>query len=140
MTRQYLIGELSSMLGELQEEVTSTASAPAVARLRREVETAPVTALGSPATRALELIDRLRRESLHQGDNATSTRLAAIGSELRVFGVCAGLFDAPPRVWRAADDTVPPAEVPSPVGDAHTSNGSHQHSPPHFHPEVKPWQ
>jgi len=140
MTRQYMIGELSSMLGEVLEEVGSTASAPAVARLRREVETAAVTALGAPATRALELIDRLCRESLEQGDDATFTRLAAIGSEVRTFGACAGLFDAPPRAWRAADDPVPPAGVSSPVGDAHTGNGTHQHSPSHFHPEVRPWQ
>jgi len=140
MTRQYMIGELSSMLGEVLEEVGSTASAPTVARLRREVETAAVTALGAPATRALELIDRLCRESLEQGDDATFTRLAAIGSEVRTFGVCAGLLDAPPRAWRPADDPVPPAGVSSPVGDAHTSNGTQQHSPSHFHPEVRPWQ
>jgi hypothetical protein len=101
MTRHYLIGELSAVCGELQEEVTSPASAPDVARLRREVEAAPPAELGPVATRALELIDRLCRESLDHGDATAFTRLADIGAELRVFGVCAGLLTDTPRYERS---------------------------------------
>jgi hypothetical protein len=100
MTRQYLIGELSSVLGELQEEVTDPMSAHHVARLRCQVERTPVMELTSAAIRGLELIDRLCRESLDRGDAATFNRLAGIGGELRSFGVCAGLFaDTPRAAW-----------------------------------------
>jgi hypothetical protein len=43
MTRQYLIGELSVRLAQLQ--ATTGQAAPQVARLRAEVETGPLTAL-----------------------------------------------------------------------------------------------
>ena len=125
MTRHYLIGEFSAVLGELQEEVTSPASAPDVARLRREVEAAPPTALGSRATRALELIDRLCRESLDQGDATAFTRLAGIGAELRTFGVCAGLLtDTPPHRRRAEDQTAPRTGVSTSNGDTQTDERS----------------
>ena len=125
MTRQYLIGELSSVLGELEQEVSAPASASDVARLRREVETATPAALGLGATRALDLIDRLCRESLDRGDASAFTRLAEIGSELRDFGVCAGLLTdtAPPR-RRPADDSVPRARVSSSTGDLQTDERS----------------
>lgn len=103
MTRQYLIGELSAVLGEL-EDVTQGISRGEVVRLRGEAETAPLTALTSVAERALRLIDRLCRDSLERGDAATFASQSTIGAELRDFGICAGLFDDAPvhagTAWR----------------------------------------
>jgi hypothetical protein len=45
MTQQYLAGELSSLLGELQAVARSSPSTRVVAELRREAETLPLTAL-----------------------------------------------------------------------------------------------
>lgn len=59
MTQEYLVGETSVLLAQLQ---ASGADLPAVcelARLRREAETGPVGKLGSVALRALELLTLL---------------------------------------------------------------------------------
>jgi hypothetical protein len=92
MTRQYLIGELSSLLGELQAAARS-ASAEGVADLRREAETGPPTALSSTAARALEEANRMSWDSLVRGDSAAFVRQVAICGELWEFGVSAGLFE-----------------------------------------------
>jgi hypothetical protein len=92
MTQQYLAGELSSLLGELQTVATNAASARDLARLRHEAETWPLPALPSVAVRALVLTDDLCWDSLTRADAASFARQAALGAELHEFGVCAGLL------------------------------------------------
>jgi hypothetical protein len=93
MTQQYLAGELSSLLGELQTVATNGTSARDLARLRHETETWPLPALSSVAVRALVLTDDLCWDSLTRSDAASFARQAALGAELHEFGVCAGLLE-----------------------------------------------
>jgi hypothetical protein len=91
MTRQYLVGELSVRLGQLQEVAASSAERD-VARLRHRVETGPTCELAPAAKQALALADGLCWESLARGDAEAFTRQAAISADLRLFGICAQLF------------------------------------------------
>jgi len=93
MTQQYLAGELSVILGEVQAAATIDACARQARDLRQEVESAPVTALPWAAARALALINSLCWESLARGDATAFARQAAVGAELREFAVCAHLLD-----------------------------------------------
>jgi hypothetical protein len=102
MTKQYLLGELSLILAELEDLTASEASVRDVARLRREAETGPLTALTSVTVRALELVAGLCQDSLGRGDAVAFACQSAIGAELRDFGVCAGLLEeAPVHMARA---------------------------------------
>ena len=92
MTRQYVVGELSLILGELQAVATSEADVQDVARLRQEVETTPPAALAPIAARAVELTDGVCWSSLARGETAAFAREASICAELWEFGVCAGLW------------------------------------------------
>jgi hypothetical protein len=92
MTQQYLAGELSLLLAQLPPVVANGASLEAAVHLRRAAETVPVAALAFVVVRALELIDGLCWESLHRGDIAAFDHQAALGAELREFGVCASLL------------------------------------------------
>jgi hypothetical protein len=80
MTQQYLVGELSLILGELQTVAANEAAVLEVASLRREAETRPLPALASVAARALQLTDDWCWDSLAQGDAAALDRQ---GSDLR---------------------------------------------------------
>jgi len=93
MTQQYLAGELSLLLAQLQAVATDTAGVRDLARLRQEAETMPLLALPSVAVRALELADSVCWDSLTRGDTAAFVRQAAICAELWQFGVCAGLLE-----------------------------------------------
>jgi hypothetical protein len=93
MTQQYLLGELSLILGELQAVAANEAAVRDVARLRQEAEAGPLAALASVAARALELTDGWCWDSLMRGDPAAFTRQAAICAELWEFAACAGLFE-----------------------------------------------
>jgi len=93
MTQQYLAGELSVILGEVQAAATTQACARQARDLRLEVESAPMTALPSAAARALALINSLCWESLARGDTTAFARQAAVSAELHEFGVCAHLLD-----------------------------------------------
>jgi hypothetical protein len=93
MTQQYLLGELSLILGELQTVATNEAAVLKVASLRREAETRPLPALASVAARALELTDDWCWDSLVHGDAAAFDRQAAIFTELWEFTICAGLVE-----------------------------------------------
>jgi hypothetical protein len=95
MTRQYVVGELSLILWELQRAATNDAAVYDVVYLRREVETTSAAALAPLAARAMELTDDLCWDSLTQGQTDVFTREAAICAELWEFGVCAGLLDDP---------------------------------------------
>lgn len=93
MTQQYLAGELSLLLGQLQAAMTDEASALALARLRQRAETGPRSALAAIVVRALAVADWVCQDSLIRGDAAAFTRLAALGAEMSEFGVCAGLLE-----------------------------------------------
>lgn len=93
MTQQYIAGELSLLLGELQATVAGQVPARDVAALRHEAETTPLTALGWVAVRALELADALCQDSLRRGDVTTFAAQAEISADLHEFGVCAGLLE-----------------------------------------------
>jgi hypothetical protein len=92
MTQEYLIGELSTRLGQLQATAPHAAAGD-VANLRRQVEARPVTWLPAETTQALALADQLCWNSLSDGDAAAFDRQAAICAELRLFGACARLID-----------------------------------------------
>ena len=92
MTTQYLIGELSARLEQLQAAV-DPAPARDIASLRYQVETGPVTRLAAATSRALALADQLCWDSLSRGDTTSFTRQAAISAELRLFGICARLLE-----------------------------------------------
>ena len=93
MTRQYLAGELSVLLAHLQAAANTEAARRDAWSLRHAAETKPISALGWVTMRALALADDLCWDSLNRGDTAAFTCQAAVGDELREFGVCAGLLD-----------------------------------------------
>ncbi len=93
MTQQYLAGELSLLLGQLQAAVTNEASVVEVAHLRQRAETGPRSALASVVVRALEVADWVCRDSLIRRDAAAFIRQAAVSAEVWEFGVCAGLLE-----------------------------------------------
>jgi len=84
MTQQYLVGELSLLLGQLHTAMANEASAVEVARLRQRAETGPPSGLASVVMRALEVAEagQLRVEmgegpgqGVHTAlSSATSTR------------------------------------------------------------------
>jgi hypothetical protein len=94
MTQQYIAGELSILLGQLQAVADETAARDA-AGLRREAETRPLAALTRVVVRALALDDGLCWDSLARGDQTAFTRQARVGADLREFSVCAGLLADP---------------------------------------------
>jgi hypothetical protein len=96
MTQQYLAGELSLLLAQLQAVAADTASVRDLARLRHEAEAMPLVTLPSVAVRALELADSVCWESLVRGDTAAFSRRSAICAELWQFGVCADLIEEGP--------------------------------------------
>jgi hypothetical protein len=93
MTQQYLVGELSLLLGQLQAAMTKEASAVEVANLRQRAETGPRSSLAPVAVRALEVADWVCWDSLTRGDAVAFIRQAAVCADLWEFGVCAGLLE-----------------------------------------------
>jgi hypothetical protein len=92
MTQQYLVGQLSVLLENVQAVTTTEAAGQDAWSLRQAVETGPVQALGWMTVRALSLTEQLCWDSLNRGDTAAFTRQAAAATALREFGVCAGLL------------------------------------------------
>jgi hypothetical protein len=95
MTQQYLVGELSLLLGQLEAAMTDDASVVEVAHLRQRAETGPRSALAAVAVCALEMADGACSDSLTRGDAASFICQATVGAELWEFGVCAGLLEEP---------------------------------------------
>lgn len=93
MTQQYLGGELSVLLGQLQLAMTNDAWTVEVARLRHLAETRPCWQLAVVAVHALEAADDMCWDSLTHGDAAAFTRQAAVDADLWEFSLCAGLFE-----------------------------------------------
>lgn len=96
VTQQYMAGELSLLLGELQAAAVSGPATREVAILRREAERAPMAALPSVAERALEAANRSCGDALARGDTAALVRGTVICGKLWEFGVCAGLLTPDP--------------------------------------------
>lgn len=92
VTTQYITGELSVLLGELQEMVPDPTLARDVGRLRVEVEAAPLGALPVMALRARQLMRRVCGECLDQGDVKDLCRQATWGAALMEFVECASLY------------------------------------------------
>jgi hypothetical protein len=91
MTEQYLIGELSARLEQLQA-VAAQGTVRDVATLRQQIETGTMPGLALAAHRALALADCMCWDSLSRGDVAAFSGLAKIASDLRLFGVSARLL------------------------------------------------
>jgi hypothetical protein len=92
MTEQYIIGELSLWLAQLQATAPDEESATGFARLRMEAEAAPFEAQPSVALRALHLVRGLCRDSLARGDLRALTDQATMAAELRAFAISASLL------------------------------------------------
>lgn len=92
MTQQYIIGELSLWLVQLQTAAIDEDAASRCARLRLETEAAPFEELPHLALRALDLVRALCQDSLARGDLRALTKQATLAAELREFGVAANLL------------------------------------------------
>lgn len=93
MTQQYLLGELSARLGQLQAAARQPGMRDDVACLRRRVENGPVGRLPAELARALALADQMCWDSLSRGEAGAFDRQAALCADLRLFGACARLVD-----------------------------------------------
>ncbi|MDA8386919.1 MAG: hypothetical protein M0Z88_11785 [Actinomycetota bacterium] len=98
MTQQYLVGELSLLLGELQVEVCQREFSQKVACLRQTLEHSPVARLSEMAWQALELADDVCWDSLERADASALICQANTCAKLREFAVCAALIDEDERL------------------------------------------
>ena len=90
MTQQYIVGQFSSLLAELQP---APGEWPASVRnLRREVEHSSVPGLQRLAHEALDLTDMICWSALEQGNLTGFCRYAETAAALREFGANAGLL------------------------------------------------
>jgi hypothetical protein len=92
MIQDYLAGELSVHLEDLQEATPRWDAVQDVTRLRHQVESGPVSGLATATRRALTMADGLCWDSLARGDTEAFTRQARVCAELHQFGVCARLL------------------------------------------------
>ena len=90
MTQQYLIGQLSTLLEELQPS-PSDEFAGAVDDLRRQVEHAGVQMLPELTGEALGLIDLICWSALERGYESDFYRYAKASAALGEFAEAAGL-------------------------------------------------
>jgi hypothetical protein len=93
MTQQYLTGELSLLLEQLEAVGRGEPGSVAVRDLRTEAEATAPSALAAVLMCALELTDSLCWKSVTRGDAAAFDRQAATATQLREFGVCARLLE-----------------------------------------------
>jgi hypothetical protein len=91
VTQQYLIGQLSALLGELQPPPGEW-MADAVHDLRREVETSPLQMLPRLAREATSLTDVICWGALERGDSGGFCRYANAAVALGDFTDSAGLI------------------------------------------------
>ena len=91
MTQQYILGELSSLLAELQPAPTALLD-QALHDMRREVELSTVPILPRLATDAMTLTDTICWTALDQGNVAGFCRYASIAAALGDFTVSASLL------------------------------------------------
>lgn len=101
MTQQYVVGELSSILGELQTVAIHGPAVGEIGRLRHEVEATPPWALAPLVVRAVALTNRVCGAALARGEAAAFVRQVAICAELRALGVCGGFLEEEPASYGA---------------------------------------
>ena len=90
MTQQYLVGEFSALLGDLER--TAAEWQPAVHGLRREVESSPVAMLPELTDEVTELIDTICWAALERGDVTRFCSCAKAAAALGEFIDNAGLL------------------------------------------------
>ncbi len=90
MTQQYVLGQFSVLLADL--EPTAAEWQSALRRLRVHVELSPVAQLPALATEVLTLTDSICWTALQRGEMARFSRCARSASELNDFFACAGLL------------------------------------------------
>ena len=91
MTQQYLIGQFSALLEDLQPSAGDCLAA-AVHDLRREVECSPLQALPRLASEAMGLTDVICWAALERGDTTGFCRSAKAAIALGEFTDAAGLL------------------------------------------------
>jgi hypothetical protein len=91
LTQQYLVGELSLLLGAL-EPAPSVLLGNAVHDLRRSVELGPLPILPELAREAMELSDSICWTALEQGDVGGFSRYAGAAVALWEFTINANLM------------------------------------------------
>ena len=91
MTQQYIVGELSSLLAEL-EPAGEDSLRDAVGSLRYQVECSSLSMLPQLTQDALELTDLICRSALDHGDSDAFRRSVTAATALRDFAVAAGLL------------------------------------------------
>jgi hypothetical protein len=94
MTQQYVVGELSLLLAELQSVAGDADISARIAQLRRDAERRTPWGLADIETRALAMADCMCWCSLSAGNLVSFERQAAIGSQMLELGVSAGLLPA----------------------------------------------
>jgi hypothetical protein len=90
MTQQYIVGELSSLLAELQPAPGEWPVA--IDDLRREVERSALSGLPRLACEVMDLTDMICWAALEQGDVSGFCRCAKTAVALRDFTANAGLL------------------------------------------------
>lgn len=90
MTQQYIVGQLSSLLAEL--ETAREEWRAAVRDLRRDVETSPLPMLPELAREAMTLTDKICWSALELGDVGRFRRHAQTAVALHDFSASAGLL------------------------------------------------
>jgi hypothetical protein len=90
MTQQYIVGQFSSLLGDLQPAPDEWVAA--VDALRREVESSPLCMLPTLASEAVSLVDLVCWSALEQGQASAFTRSAETAVALGEFVENAGLL------------------------------------------------
>lgn len=90
MTQQYLIGQFSALLGDLQPP-PGECLAETVHDLRREVESSPFAMLPVLAREAMSLTDVICWAALERGDSSGFCRYAKVAVTLGEFTDSAGL-------------------------------------------------
>jgi len=90
VTQQYLIGQFSALLGDLQRP-PGECLAETVHDLRREVESSPFAMLPVLAREAMSLTDMICWVALERGDSSGFCRYAKVAVALGEFTDSAGL-------------------------------------------------
>jgi hypothetical protein len=103
VTQQYLIGQFSVLLEELQPPAGDRLGA-AVRDLRREVESRPLGMLPKLAHEAMDLSDTICWEALERGDSDGFGRYARAAVALGQFTDTAGLDSNQAKLSARAQD------------------------------------
>lgn len=90
MTQDYLVGELSSFIGDLQRATGDGR----LRSIRRRAESSSIAVLPLVAVEALDRADFLCWRSLARGEMDAFLREAEVAAQLYEFVLCAGLMSA----------------------------------------------